>query len=256
MDERRVIEDGEWSQTEQGTAQGASVSPLLGNVYLHYVFDLWAHDWRRRHASGDVIIVRFADDFVVGFEREADARRFLGDLRERFSKFGLELAGDKTRLIEFGRYAASRRRRQGRGRPETFAFLGFVHICATTRKGRFKLLRITIAKRMRAKLAQLKIELKRRMHLSIPEQGRWLASVIRGHMAYYAIPDNYRAVNAFRAQAIRHWLKTLQRRSQRTRLNWERMQRITDRWLPKARIQHPWPNVRFDARTQGRSPVR
>jgi RNA-directed DNA polymerase len=251
-----VIEDGEWSQTERGTEQGATVSPLLGNVYLHYVFDLWAHDWRRRWAGGDVVIVRLADDLVVGFEHERDAQRFLRELRERFAKFGLELAEDKTRLIEFGRFAADRRRRRGLGRPETFTFLGFVHICAQTRKGRFKLKRITIAKRLRSKLAELKVELKRRAHLPIPEQGRWLASVLRGHMAYYAVPDNYRAVDAFRKQAIRLWFRALRRRSQRTRLNWERMSRLVSRWLPRTRIRHPWPNVRFDARTRGRSPVR
>jgi group II intron reverse transcriptase/maturase len=251
-----VIEDGEWSQTERGTEQGATVSPLLGNVYLHYVFDLWAHDWRRRWADGDVVSVRFADDLVVGFEHERDGQRFLSELRERFAKFGLELAEDKTRLIEFGRFAADRRGRRGLGRPETFTFLGFVHICAQTRKGRFKLKRITIAKRLRSKLAELKVELKRRAHLPIPEQGRWLASVLRGHMAYYAVPDNYRAVDAFRKQAIRLWFRALRRRSQRTRLNWERMSRLVSRWLPRTRIRHPWPNVRFDARTRGRSPVR
>ena len=251
-----VIEDGKWSPTQQGTAQGASVSPLLGNVYLHYVFDLWAHDWRRRHARGDVVIVRFADDIIVGFEHEREARRFLADLRERFTRFGMELADDKTSLLEFGRFAAARRRRRGLGRPGTFTFLGFVHICGTTRTGRFKLLRLTIAKRMRAKLAEVEVGLRRRMHLPIAVQGRWLARVIRGHMAYYAVPDNYRAVNAFRRQATKLWYRTLRRRSQRTRLNWERMTRLIARWIPQTRILHPWPNVRFDARTQGRSPVR
>ncbi len=193
---------------------------------------------------------------VVGFEHERDGQRFLSELRERFAKFGLELAEDKTRLIEFGRFAAERRRRRGLGRPETFTFLGFVNICPQTRKGRIKLKRITIAKRLRSKLAELKIELKRRAHLPIPEQGRWLASVLRGHMAYYAVPDNYRAVDAFRKQAIRLWFRALRRRSQRTRLNWERMSRLVSRWLPRTRIRHPWPNVRFDARTRGRSPVR
>lgn len=251
-----VIEDGEWSDQGQGTPQGASVSPLLGNVYLHHVFDLWAHQWRQRHAHGDVVIVRFADDVVVGFEHHRDAQQFLADLRERFAKFGLELADDKTRLVEFGRYAASNRRRRGLGRPETFAFLGFVHICATARNGRFLLKRVTIAKRLRAKLKQLNVELKRRRHLPIPEQGQWLASVVRGHLAYYAVPTNSDAVQAFRTQVIRLWYAALRRRSQRTRLNWQRMNRYVARWLPPARIQHPWPNARFDARTQGRSPVR
>ncbi len=251
-----VIEDGEWSQSVEGTPQGASVSPLLANVYLHYVFDLWAHQWRRRHVHGDMVIVRWADDFVVGFEHERDAQEFLADLRERFAKFGLELADDKTRLIEFGRFAAPRRAERGRGRPETFAFLGFTHICAKTRNGRFQLRRVTAAKRMRAKLRELKDELKRRWHLPIPKQGRWLASVVRGHLAYYAVPGNSEAVGAFRDQVTWLWYRALRRRSQRTRLNWEGMRRIIARWLPAVRILHPWPNVRFDARTQGRSPVR
>jgi RNA-directed DNA polymerase len=251
-----VIEDGEWTDQEQGTPQGASVSPLLGNVYLHHVFDLWAHDWRQRHADGDVVIARFADDVVVGFEHERDARRFWTELRERFAKFNLELAEDKTRLVEFGRYAARNRARRGLGRPETFAFLGFTHICGVSRNGRFLLKRVTIAKRMRIKLQQLNVELKRRAHLPIPDQGRWLASVVRGHLAYYAVPGNIQAVAAFRDQVVWLWYKALRRRSQRGRLNWERMHRLETRWLPAARIQHPWPNVRFDARTQGRSPVR
>ncbi|MGH3467292.1 MAG: reverse transcriptase domain-containing protein [Thermocrispum sp.] len=251
-----VIEDGEWSDDGQGTPQGASVSPLLANVYLHYVFDLWAKQWRGRHAHGDMVIVRFADDVVVGFEHERDAQQFYDDLRQRFAKFGLGLADDKTRLVEFGRFAASNRARRGLGRPETFAFLGFTHLCATTRNGRFMLKRVTIAKRMRAKLSQLNVELKRRRHLPIPEQGRWLASVLRGHLAYYAVPGNSDAIDAFRTQVIKLWYAALRRRSQRTRLNWERMRRLVARWLPSARIQHPWPNVRFDARTQGRSPVR
>ena len=168
----------------------------------------------------------------------------------------MELADDKTRLVEFGRYAARNRRQRGLGRPETFAFLGFVHICATTRTGRFMLKRITIAKRMRAKLKQLKVELRRRRHLPVPDQGRWLASVVRGHLAYYAVPTNSAAVKAFRTQVVRLWYAALRRRSQRTRLNWQRMNRLVARWLPPARIRHPWPNERLDARTQGRSPVR
>ena len=251
-----IIEDGEWSRTQQGAPQGAAVSPLLANVYLHYVFDLWAHQWRRRHAHGGVAIVRFADDVVVGFEHERDARRFLADLRARLAKFGLELAADKTRLIEFGRYAAERRARRGVGRPETFAFLGFTHICGTSRSGRFMLRRITVAKRMRAKLKQLNQELKRRRHLPIPEQGRWLASVVRGHLAYYAVPTNSKAVRQFRTQVIRLWYRALRRRGQRSRLDWKRMNRLVSRWLPPARLQHPWPDARFNARTQGRSPVR
>jgi RNA-directed DNA polymerase len=251
-----IIEDGEWSKTVQGAPQGASVSPLLANIYLHYVLDLWAKQWRGRHAHGDMIIVRFADDVTVGFEHEKDARRFYGDLRERFAKFGLELADDKTRLIEFGRFAASNRDRRGDGRPETFDFLGFTHLCATTRNGRFLLKRVTIAKRMRAKLVEIKHGLKRRMHLPIPEQARWLASVVRGHYAYYAVPGNSQALGVFRRQVVWHWIRALRRRSQRTRLTWKRMSRLAAEWLPYARIVHPWPNQRFDARIQGRSPVR
>src|SRR5512135_333913 len=250
-----VIEDGNWSETDEGSPQGASISPLLANVYLHYVFDLWADWWRRRYAHGDVIIVRFADDFVVGFQH-LGAKRFLKDLRERFAKFSLELHPDKTRLIEFGRFAASNRRKRGLGKPETFDFLGFTHVCGKTRDGRFWLRRITIKKRMRAKLKQVKAELRRRRHWPIPEQGRWLASVLRGHFNYYAVPGNIDSVSAFRDQVRWLWRESLRRRSQRHRMTWARYSRIADRWLPSARIVHPYPSVRFAARTQGRSPVR
>src|ERR671918_2863266 len=216
-----VIENRKWTAFEEGVPQGATVSPLLANVYLHYVFDLWAHQWRQRHARGDVVIVRFADDVVVGFQHERDARRFLAELRARFAKFELELADDKTRLVEFGRYATERRRRRGLGRPETFAFLGFVHLCLTTRDGRFRVGRVTIAKRMRAKLRQLKVDLTRRRHLSIPAQGRWLARVLRGHYAYYAVPGNIEAVVAFSDRGILLWERTLRRRKQRSRLTWQ-----------------------------------
>ena len=251
-----VVEDGKWSETVEGSPQGASVSPLLANVYLHYVLDLWAQQWRRRHARGDVIIVRFADDFVVGFEHLGDAKRFLRDLRGRFAKFCLQLHPDKTRLIEFGRFAARDRAARGLGKPETFDFLGFTHICGKGRSGRFWLRRITISKRLRAKLKQVKDQLMRRRHLPIREQGRWLASVVRGHLAYYAVPGNAQAINAFRVQIGRHWLRALRRRSQRHRLTWQRMSRLLKRWLPPTRILHPHPDVRFAARTQGRSPVR
>jgi RNA-directed DNA polymerase len=250
-----VMEDGVWSEGA-GAPQGASASPLLANVYLHYVLDLWVVWWRRHEARGDVIIVRFADDFICGFQYLADARRFLRDLRERFAKFGLELHPEKTRLIEFGRFAARDRAARGLGKPETFAFLGFTHICGQTRSGWFQVKRVTIAKRLRAALSRVKDQLRKRMHQPIPDQGRWLAAVIRGHMAYYAVPGNFRAVAAFRDQVTRHWYKALRRRSQRTTVTWERMNRYQDRWLPRARITHPYPNVRFDARTQGRSPVR
>jgi len=251
-----VIEDGEWSETLEGTAQGASASPLLANVYLHYVFDLWADQWRRRYAHGDVVIVRFADDYVAGFEHRDDAERFLADLRERLAEFALELAEEKTRLIEFGRFAAENRASRGLPKPETFEFLGFTHICAKTRSGRFKLKRVTSKKKLRAKLHQLKLELRRRMHLPIPEQGRWLARVLQGHYNYYAVPDNSRALSAFRYKVVWHWLRALRRRSQRTRMTWERMSRLVARSLPQPRIRHPWPDARFDAKTQGRSPVR
>ena len=251
-----VIEDGAWTESLEGVPQGASASPLLANVYLHYVFDLWAHRWRIRHARGDVVIVRFADDAVVGFEYRQDAERFWADLRERLAKFSLELNADKTRLIRFGRFAAQQRKERGLGKPETFQFLGFTHICGRTKAGRFKLTRITDKKRMRTKLSKVKAELIRRRHLPIPDQGRWLASVLRGHCNYYAVPDNSKAINAFRFRIIGHWLAALRRRSQRTRLTWKRMYRLAERWLPRVHILHPWPNDRFDARTRGRSPVR
>ena len=251
-----VIEDGNWSETIEGSPQGASVSPLLANVYLHYVFDRWARLWRQRHARGDMVVTRFADDFVVGFQHLGDARRFLNDLRERFAKFNLELHPDKTRLIEFGRFAAPDRTERGLGKPETFDFLGFTHICGMTKDGRFWLRRVTIKKRLRAKLKQVKTQLRRRRHFSIPDQGRWLASVVRGHLAYYAVPGNIDAVSVFRDEVTRLWREALRRRNQRSRLTWERMSRIAHRWLPRARIVHPYPNVRFAARTQGRSPVR
>jgi RNA-directed DNA polymerase len=251
-----VIENGVRIDTERGTVQGASISPLLANVYLHYVFDLWADQWRRQQARGDVILVRFADDYVAGFQHREDAERFLADLRDRFAQFGLELAENKTRLIEFGRFAADRRSRRGLSKPETFDFLGFTHICAKTKDGRFKLKRVTSKKRMRTKLHQIKADLDRRWHLPVPEQGAWLSSVLVGHFRYYAVPDNIEALQAFRYAVVWHWLRALRRRSQRSRMTWQRMWRIADRWLPHPHILHPWPPARFDARTQGRSPVR
>jgi RNA-directed DNA polymerase len=252
-----VIENGSWTAFDEGVPQGASASPLLANVYAHYVFDLWAHQWRQRHAHGDVIIVRWADDFVVGFEHREDAERFWAELRDRLATFGLQLHAEKTRLIEFGRNAARDRQARGLGKPETFQFLGFTHACDKTRKtGRFKLRRITNSKRMRAKLLAVKREMARRMHLPIPEQGVWLASVLRGHYGYYAVPDNIEALRAFREGLIRHWMRTLRRRSQKHRLSWQRMGLLADRWLPLPRILHPWPEQRFAAITQGRSPVR
>ena len=242
-----VIEDGTWTESGKGSPQGASASPLLANVYLHYVLDLWAGWWRKQHAHGDVIIVRFADDFIVGFEHREDAEQFLAGLSGRFAKFGLELHPDKTRLVEFGRRAARDRAARGEGKPETFAFLGFTHICANSRRGRFWVRRKTSANKVRAKLAEVKAEIRRRRCLPIPEQGKWLASVVRGHQAYYAVPGNSDAVNAFRTQVARHWYKALRRRSQKTTITWIRMNRIVTRWLPKTRILHPFPEARFAA---------
>jgi len=251
-----VIEDGAWSETTEGAQQGASASPLLANVYLHYVFDLWVRWWRSHQARGDVITVRFADDAVAGFEYEDDARRFLADLRERFAKFGLGLHPDKTRLIEFGRFAARDRKRRGQGKPETFTFLGFTHVCTTNRTGRFWVRRVTDKKRMAGKLRDLNVEIKRCRHLPIPVQGRWLRSVVNGHLNYYAVPGNIDAVCSFRYEVAHLWHKALVRRSQRANLDWQRMGRIANRWLPTARLRHPLPTVRFDANTRGRSPVR
>jgi len=244
-----VVEDGQWSAGEEGSPQGASMSPMLANLYLHHVYDLWIDWWRSRHARGNVITVRFADDFVVGFEYEDDARRFLDELRERFTKFGLELHPDKTRLIEFGRRAARDRAARGLGKPETFDFLGFTHICAKSRNGQFWVKRITISKRMRAKLREVYDQLKRRRHEPVPVQGLWLRSVVQGHLVYYAVPGNSDAVSAFRHQVIWLWLKALRRRSQRSRLTWARMSRLAARWLPTSEVKHPFPNVRFAART-------
>lgn len=251
-----VIEDGGSWAPETGVGQGTSISPLLANVYFHYAFDLWAHRWRKRQAHGDVVIVRFADDIVVGFERRNDAERFRAALDERLAKFSLELNAEKTRLIEFGRFAAQTRQRRGLGKPETFDFLGFTHICAKTRNGRFKLKRITAKQRMRAKQRAVKAELMRRRHLSIPEQGRWLRSVLQGHLNYYAVPDNSEALREFRFRLMTHWRRALTRRSQKGRVSWDQIDRIAGRWLPPIRVKHPWPAVRFAAKTRGRSPVR
>ena len=251
-----VLEDGKRTSSEVGTPQGATISPLLANVYLHYVFDLWANQWRNRHAHGDVVIVRYADDTVVGFQHKGDAERFLDGLPERMQKFALQIHQEKTRLIHFGRFASQHRERQGMGKPETFSFLGSTHICGRTRSGRFLVLRHTIKKRMRAKLQEVKDTLRQRMHHPLPEQGGWLRNVVCGYYAYHAVPTNIRALEAFRTQVTRHWLRTLRRRSQKSRVTWERMNQIATRWLPRPRILHPWPEQRFDARTRGRSPVR
>jgi group II intron reverse transcriptase/maturase len=252
-----VMEDGRWTASEEGAPQGATISPLLANIYLHYVLDLWVQQWRKRHAHGDVVVVRFADDFIVGFQYRPDAEQFLRELRERLRKFSLELHPEKTRLIEFGTLAWSNRQERGEaGKPETFNFLGLTHICAKTRTGRFLLLRRTMRARMRAKLKEVKADLQQRRHQPIPEQGRWLGSVVRGHIAYYAVHGNFDAVAAFRTQVTRLWHRALRRRGQRDRTDWARMHRLATRWLPPVRIVHPWPDERFDVRTRGKSPVR
>ena len=241
-----VSEDGEWSPTKVGTPQGAVISPLYANVFLHYVLDLWIHDWRKRHAKGEVIIVRYADDFVIGFREESDARRCLAALGERFSRFGLELHPEKTRLIEFGRYAEERRAKRGDDPPETFDFLGFTHISGQTRRGDFTIHRKTSRKKFQATLAKLKKELSRRRHDDLTKVGAWLQSVYRGWCQYYAVPGNYARLRQFREAIQVMWLRTLRRRSQRgRRLTWEKFSQLSRRWLPTPKILHPYPNVRF-----------
>ena len=252
-----VMENGEWTSSEVGSPQGATASPLLANVYLHYVFDLWAHRWRTKVARGDVVIVRYADDILVGFQYRDDAERFQRELSARFAQYRLELHPTKTRLIAFGKFALSRRRERGLGgKPETFNFLGLTHICGRSRQGKFLLVRHTERRRMTAKLHELAREMQKRRHQPIPEQGRWLSAVIRGHVAYYAVPTNAPAIEAFRTQVARHWCRALRRRSQRRRLPWARMKRFVARWLPRTHIAHPWPAQRFDAHNRGKSPVR
>lgn len=251
-----VMENGSITYAADGTPQGATVSPLLANIYLHYALDLWAQQWRKRHARGDVVLVRYADDFLVGFQHRADAEQFLRELRERLRRFALELHPDKTRLLEFGMYAAERRRERGLGRPETFNFLGFTHICGRTRGGKFQVQRRTMRDRMRSKLGQLKEELRRRRHHSIPAQGTWLGSVVRGWHAYYGVPQNSCALGRFNHEVTRHWHRALCRRSQRGRITWARFRSMVQRWIPNPRITHPWPEDRFHGRTRGKSPVR
>ena len=240
-----VLEDGVVTVSEKGTGQGSVISPLLANVYLHYVFDLWAERWRRHEATGDMILMRYADDIVVGFEHEADARRFWDDMRKRFEEFSLSLNPDKTRLIEFGRFAAERRAHRGLGKPETFNFLGFTFICERNSRGQFLVKRTTRRDRMRATLRRIKDELRRRMHQPIPEQGVWLKQVVRGFFAYHAVPTNGAALRAFYYYVKRIWLRTLRRRSQKDRFSWQRMHRLAAAWLPQPRILHPYPDKRF-----------
>jgi RNA-directed DNA polymerase len=243
-----VLEDGVVTVSDKGTGQGSVISPLLANIYLHYVLDLWAERWRRREAAGDMIIVRYADDIIVGFQHEADARRFLDAMRDRLKEFSLSLHPEKTRLIEFGRDAAADRKRLGLGKPETFTFLGFTFICGKTRQGKFLIKRKTRRDRMRAKLQEIKRELRRRMHQPIPVQGKWLAQVVMGYFRYHAVPTNGRALTAFRLQVTILWRRTLRRRSQKDRTAWTRITKLADAWLPKPRILHPWPDKRFAAK--------
>jgi group II intron reverse transcriptase/maturase len=243
-----VAEDGMLTPGTVGTPQGAVISPLLANIYLHYVFDLWANQWRKRHARGDVIIVRYADDIVMGFEHEAEATRFLAEMHERLATFALTLNGEKTRLIRFGRHAALERAGRGEGKPETFNFLGFTHICGRSRTGGFQLRRKSRRDRAKARLQAIGEGLRRRLHLTVDEQGNWLKRVVSGYFAYHAVPTNSRALAAFRYHTIRIWLRTLRRRGQKDRTTWKRIEALADRWLPKPRITHPWPSVRFNVR--------
>lgn len=242
-----VLEDGKKVVSEKGSPQGATVSPLLANIYLHYAFDLWAEQWRRRHARGDVVIVRYADDLVLGFEHEADARRFQADLRQRLAKFSLELHPEKTRLIEFGRWAAQNRRRRGQSKPETFDFLGFTHMCGRTKAGRFQVVRRTSKKRMVAKLKEVRRTLMKVRHDPVPGQGAWLGKVLHGYFGYHAVWTNLRLLRSFRTQVIRAWMHALRRRSQRHRMSWSRMGRLVVQWIPPVRALHPWPEERFAA---------
>ncbi len=251
-----VLEDGKRTRSEVGTVQGGSISPLLANVYLHYVFDLWVRRWRRRQAQGDVVVVRFADDFVVGFEHRLEAEHFLAELRERFARFGLELHPDKTRLIEFGRFADRNRRQRGGGKPETFNFLGFTHSSAKTRAGKFTVLRQTMRTRLRAKLEEVKTELRRRLHDPVPEQGAYLGAVVSGHVRYYGVPMNGPALNAFRFAIGWTWWRVLRRRSQCHLITARRLRALVARWLPTPRICHPYPLVRLGVVTQGGSRMR
>ena len=245
-----VMEDGEWRRVEEGTPQGGSISPLLANIYLHYVFDLWANSWRRRKASGDMIMVRFADDIILGFQYRHEAARFLEELKSRFKKFNLEVNTEKTSLIEFGRYAAERRKERGEGKPETFDFLGFTHICGKSRKGKYMVLRKTSGKKMSRKLAELKKTMRERLHWSIPEAGKWLSSVIVGHCRYYGVPWNGKSLSRFRSKITRMWFRSLRRRSQKHRMTWERMNRLAKRWLTNPFICHPYPLERMRVRLE------
>ena len=240
-----VLEDGKRMVSEIGTVQGGSISPLLANIYLHYVLDLWLEQWRQKQAKGDVLFVRFADDFVAGFQHRQEAEQLLDGLRERFNKFGLKLHPDKTRLIEFGRFAAQDRRSRGQGKPDTFNFLGFTHCCGTDQSGKFTVIRKTMRQRMLKKLKEVNLELRRRRHQPVDDQGRYVQALVGGHVRYYGVPFNSGPIRAFRGMVTRLWKKWLSRRSQRGYLRWDRMQRYIDRWVPPAVICHPYPSVRF-----------
>ena len=248
-----VLEEGRWTLSEEGTPQGGLISPILANIYLHYAFDQWVHQWRQRKARGDVIVVRYADDFVVGLAHRREAERFERDLSERLKRFGLELHADKTRLIEFGRYAVTNRAERREGKPETFNFLGFTHICTKNRRNSFTVLRQTERKRMRAKLREITEGLKRRMHKPIPEQGQWLRSVMEGHYQYYGVPMNGPALSEFRYHILGIWKRVLDRRSQTSRVTWERMYRLQRKWMPSTRIRHPYPWQRQGVRPKARA---
>jgi len=244
-----VLEDGEWTETEKGTPQGSVISPLLANVYLHYVFDLWVQHWRTHRTTGDVIVVRYADDMVLGFQHRGDAERFLQDWRDRLQKFGLELHPDKTRLIEFGRFAAASRKQRGEGKPETFNFLGFTHICGKTwRSGKFLVVRKTIRKRLLAKLKQVKEELWMHMHQPLAKVGKWLRSVVQGYFNYHAVPGNLASLRSFRLEVSKRWLRVIQRRSQKSRITWQHVVGFAAQWLPLPKILHPYPTLRFAAK--------
>lgn len=249
-----VLEDGVVRVSDRGTGQGSVISPLLANVYLHYVCDLWTDRWRRREAKGDMIIVRYADDIIVGFQYESDARRYWDAMRKRLGEFALALHPDKTRLIEFGRFAAANREKRGLRKPETFAFLGFTHICSKSRKGEFQIKRKTRADRMRAKLKQVKEGLRQRMHRTIAEQGRWLGQVVAGYFNYFAVPTNDRALSAFRYWVLDLWRRSLQRRSQKDSTTWERVSALASEFLPTPRVLHPWPNRRFAVKHPRKEP--
>lgn len=241
-----ILEEGKVIYNEQGTPQGSSASPVLANVFLHYVYDLWVQQWRKQRGRGDVIVIRFADDTVVGFQHKSDAEQFREDLKERLQKFGLELHPIKTRLIEFGRYAAERREKCKEKKPETFTFLGFTHVCAKTREnGRFTVWRHTIKKKMQAKISEIKDELRKRMHNSVQEVGQWLKSVVTGHYRYYGVPGNYEAMNRFRYLIGQRWKHSLERRSQKGNITWEKMGKLIDRWLPRPQIYHKYPSERM-----------